>query len=771
MRAVILAGGQGTRLRPLTCDCPKPLVDFLGEPVLGWGLKHLSQHGFTQVTATINYRPDDIKDRMLDGSAYGVHLDYALEENPLGTAGGVRAVAKNDGTLLVYPGDAICDMDLSAALAFHRQKQAVVTLVLSRVPQPRSFGVVVCEEDGKIKRFVEKPDAGEMLSDAVNTGIYFLEQEAIDRIPKDTIFDFSKDLFPILLKEGLPMYGFEAGGYWCDVGDVTQYLSAHQDVLKGETNLIPKGKKVAQGYVGEGVYIAADSQIHGPVWLADGVVVESDAKIGPYAVIGSQSKIGKNAVIQNSVLWSGVEVGSQASIADSVLCKGCKIHKGVKMMGENAMGQDAVAEENAQLDFGVRVWPMKKILPNLICNENVVHQDAKKPAFGDWGIPMMLPPDGVHLAMQWGLSHGGEGKIYAVCGDLTSPMTQALMSGYAAGGSQVIPMPMSPLGALRHAIRGMGLSGGAWLYQDRLVLLGSDGIELSADKERSLEEICIRRDKPPVPCGNILPKIDVWPWYKGALCAGFEYKGLPVRLWGDGLLTRAAADAFASCGIPCVQGRMMPQELQMQGFAAGFALEDEACFVDDQGNTYDQGKLEGLRVLLALERGIKNIFVPPGFTMMAEHLAKPYQASVVRCRPGQSVWLNKSLQEEGGTGVPGVMDDLLQAVFVLLKWTQQHEQPFSALHEKLPQIYRVIRQVPCAPQVLAGAIGRFIGQVHLSSQEAGIGYADDQIRISLIGSREKPVIKVLAEASQTEMANEIAEDWQNKLIQSIEENK
>ena len=220
-----MAGGEGTRLRPLTCDCPKPMIRLMDRPLMQYALELFRRHGITRIAATLGYLPDAIPDRFGDGGDFGVELRYFTERTPLGTAGGVRrARTFLDETFVVLSGDGVTDLDITRAASFHRAKGALATLVLKHADNPMDYGVVDVDADGRVRSFHEKPDWSDVLSDAVNTGIYILEPAVLDRIPADRPCDFGHELFPRLVAEGLPVYGYVTEDYWCDIGDTRAYL-------------------------------------------------------------------------------------------------------------------------------------------------------------------------------------------------------------------------------------------------------------------------------------------------------------------------------------------------------------------------------------------------------------------------------------------------------------------------------------------------------------------------------------------------------------------
>lgn len=239
MKSIIMAGGKGTRLYPLTKRVPKPMVPLLDRPVMEYIVELLDQHGFGDITVTLCYLPEVIRHHFGDGRAFGVRMHYAHEPIPLGTAGGVKTVARGfHDTFIVMSGDGLTDIDLSHALAMHKAHGGCATLVLTQVPCPRGYGVVMTDEDGRIQRFVEKPQSWiEGVSHLVNTGIYILEPEVLQWIPTGVPCDFGRDLFPKLLQSGIPIYGCTATGYWSDIGTLEQYYQSQLDMIQGRVKV------------------------------------------------------------------------------------------------------------------------------------------------------------------------------------------------------------------------------------------------------------------------------------------------------------------------------------------------------------------------------------------------------------------------------------------------------------------------------------------------------------------------------------------------------
>src|SRR3982074_1030082 len=245
MKAVVMAGGEGTRLRPLTSNQPKPMVPIVGKPCMEHIIELLARHGFEDVIVTVAFLPQAIRSYFAGGDTLGVAISYSVEESPLGTAGSVRlAAGRLDDTFLVISGDALCDVDLTKLVEFHREKKASVTIGLKSVENPLEFGIVVTDEDGRVERFLEKPSWGQVFSDTINTGIYVLDAEVLKHVPTDRPYDFSKELFPLLLEMGRRRFGYVMDGYWQDIGNLDQYRQANFDALDAKVQLTLAGLRL-----------------------------------------------------------------------------------------------------------------------------------------------------------------------------------------------------------------------------------------------------------------------------------------------------------------------------------------------------------------------------------------------------------------------------------------------------------------------------------------------------------------------------------------------
>jgi mannose-1-phosphate guanylyltransferase len=319
MRAMVMAAGLGTRLRPLTYEVPKPMVPVVNQPIMGHILRLLPRNGFSEVIANLHWFPDTIRNRFGDGSALGVALSYSYEEELMGTAGGVRNVSSffGDEPFLVMAADALTDIDLEALVAAHNENGGIATLAVKQVPNVSEFGVVIADADGRIQGFQEKPDPAEALSDLASCMIYILEPEIFDYFPDQHAVDFALEVFPALLANDVPFHVHRIDSYWNDVGSLPEYIQGNLDVLDGTvsvegagTMLEPAGDAAAEE--------VGDPGVEGPVLVGEGCELDPRARFDGPLVIGDGARVGAGALVKHSVLLPGAQVPAGAIVAGAI---------------------------------------------------------------------------------------------------------------------------------------------------------------------------------------------------------------------------------------------------------------------------------------------------------------------------------------------------------------------------------------------------------------------------------------------------------------------
>jgi len=350
MKAVILVGGEGTRLRPLTCNTPKAIVPILNRPFLEHLLGYLKEHGVTEAILAMGYLPDPIQSCLGDGTQLGVRLTYLVEESPLGTAGAVKnAESYLDGSFLVFNGDIITEIDLTAMMKRHKEVKARVSIALTPVDNPTIYGVVETDARGIVQRFVEKPTWDKVTTNMINAGIYILEPEVLAHIPASTPSMFENYLFPRLLEMGEPILGYPSDAYWIDIGTPEKYLKANHDLLLQQA--------------GRGVQCEGKSQLHptaqieGPVLIAEGCIIAEDAKLKGPVILGPHCEIGKGAVVQGAVLWHHARVGEKAILRNCVVCSHSYVRQGSHVPDNCVLGDSVIVAPENILDEGTKIWP------------------------------------------------------------------------------------------------------------------------------------------------------------------------------------------------------------------------------------------------------------------------------------------------------------------------------------------------------------------------------------------------------------------------------
>jgi mannose-1-phosphate guanylyltransferase/phosphomannomutase len=512
VKAVIMAGGEGTRLRPLTCCVPKPMVPILNRPMMEHILKLLKRHGFREIACTLWYLPGDVTAYFQDGSAWGLSLEYFIEREPLGTAGSVKNAAQAlKSTFVVMSGDALTDIDLSAAAAFHRAKGSLATLVLTRVANPLSYGVVLTAEDGRIKQFLEKPTWSQVFSDTVNTGIYILEPEVLELVEPGRKVDFSQDVFPELLRRGAPLFGYIAEGYWSDVGSLEIYRKAQRDCLEGKVGIeLPESH--AEGiYLEEGVKLDPTASLEGPLYIGRGSRIGPDAYIGPYSVLGPFSQVDAGASLKHALLWPGVRVGRGARLRGCVCGKNAVIEPESEIYEGVILGDKVRVGAMSTIYPKTKVWPEKIIPSGSRVGRSVIWgSQEQRPIFTKFGLAGDIRGSlTTETITQFGLSYAaflGEGKKALVTSGFSGTADlakQALVVGLRAGGVHVHDGGQVAGRLTRFAVQALAMDGALHATshpQDPMGVViecwDRRGWPLSKADQRKIEGIYVREDYP-----------------------------------------------------------------------------------------------------------------------------------------------------------------------------------------------------------------------------------------------------------------------------------
>lgn len=364
MKAVMLVGGFGTRLRPLTITTPKPMLPVANTPFLELELLHLRQHGIEEVVLSTGYLPAVFDEYFGDGSSLGIRLVHVTEGEPLGTCGAVKNVEEHLGEepVIVCNGDILTDLDIGALLEYHRRKGAAVTITLTPVEDPTAYGLVPLEEDGRIKEFLEKPTWEQVVTDLINAGTYVIDPAVFERVPPGVNYSFERQLFPDLLEEGLPLYGFPSDCYWLDLGTPEKYLAAHHDILEKRIKVPIRGEEMGEGvYVGREADLDPGANICGPSILGNGVKVGRGSTVGVLTCIGDRVVIGEEAVVEESVILEGARLAEGCVVKNSIIGRGTVLGPEVHVAEGSVLGDNIEAGGGNEFRRGIRIWPSTSI--------------------------------------------------------------------------------------------------------------------------------------------------------------------------------------------------------------------------------------------------------------------------------------------------------------------------------------------------------------------------------------------------------------------------
>jgi mannose-1-phosphate guanylyltransferase / phosphomannomutase len=507
-----MAGGEGTRLRPMTANQPKPMLPVVNQPIMEHVLGLLRRHGLTETVVTVQFLASIVRNYFGDGEDFGMSLQYATEETPLGTAGSVKNAedALRDEPFLVISGDALTDIDLSDLIAFHKDNQALVTVALARVPDPLEFGIVIADEDGKIQRFLEKPTWGQVFSDTVNTGIYVMEPEVLAELPAGEVVDWSGDVFPRLLERGAPLYGWVADGYWEDIGSPESYFKAQADVLSGKVNVHIDGFEVSPGvWVADGAEVDPDATLSGPLCIGDYAKIEAGARVREFTVVGNNVIVKEGAFLHRAVVHNNVYVGRGAQLRGCVVGKNTDVMSLARIEEGAVVGDECVIEPDAYVSAGVKVYPFKTIEAGAVVNTSVIWESrGQRTLFGPRGVSGLVnveitPELCVRLASAYA-STLNKGAVVTTSRDASRAaraLKRAVHGALNASAINVVDLEAQPMPVARFETARSDSSGGIALRTTPtdpqsidIIFMDPDGADLSESAQRKLERVFSRQE-------------------------------------------------------------------------------------------------------------------------------------------------------------------------------------------------------------------------------------------------------------------------------------
>ncbi len=814
MKAVVMAGGEGTRLRPLTSNQPKPMVPIIGKPCMEHILELLRGHGFEDVVITLAFMPQAIRSYFGDGDSLGLNIEYSIEELPLGTAGSVRLASDRlDETFVVISGDALCDVDIGELVERHKETKAAVTIGLKSVDNPLEFGIVVTDDDGKVERFLEKPSWGQVFSDTINTGIYVLEPEVLAHIPAEGPYDFSKQLFPLLLEMGRPIYGHVMEGYWQDIGNLDQYRQANFDALDEKVRLNVDGLRLRGNvWIGEGTDIHNVEEIEGPAFVGNNCQIARDASIGPYTILSQGVTLRERARTTRTVIDSATYVGRSALLEGAIVGRSCDIRDHVRIQEGAAIGDEVTIGSESNIAPHVRIYPYKEVETGSQVFENLIWETrASSRLFGKDGVTGLVnvdltPETAARLATALGTALKRGARVVASRDSAPGcrMIKRSIISGLNASGVDVADLRVSPPAVSRHVLKTQGFAaavhvGSSHLDPEAVFIRFYEppGILLTAGLQKEIEKNFTRQELRRVAAGGV---------------GSVSYPARVRESYAHDLLDSLDADAIrkkrfrivvdygysaASFVLPLIAGPLGVEAISSHGFfqdepgerqtlaqaightkrlvtavganlGAVFDQSGERLFlIDETGREVPVDQALLLFVKLLAERGTRGrAAFPITVTSKVDELAGDV-LEIVRT-PNSLTELTSAAAGEGmvfagavggGYVFPQFLPayDAVASLTMLLELLAGAAGPLSELVAALPEPTLVHRRLAC-PWAKKGLVMRVLNE-RLAGRDVdltdGIKLLDERGWAQVLPDPDEPLVHLYAEGDTRESSDEL----------------
>jgi mannose-1-phosphate guanylyltransferase/phosphomannomutase len=827
MKAVIMAGGEGTRLRPLTSNAPKPLLPLVNRPMMEHIVGLLKRHGIDEIVVTVAFMANAIRDYFGDGSEFGVTISYATEETPLGTAGSVRnAMTHLTERFVVISGDVLTDIDLSAIIELHDEKKALATIGLAHVDNPLEFGIVIAREDGSIERFLEKPTWGQVFSDTINTGIFVLEPEIFDYIEPDRPVDFSGEVFPRLLDDGQPLYGAIAEGYWEDVGTLEAYVRAHKDILDAKVSVDIPGFEVRPGvWVGENADVHPDAVLAGPAVIGENCRIEPDATVGEYTVLGSNVRVRNGAFLERTVVNDNVYLGDGVRLRGTVVGRNCDLRAGVRTEEGVVIGDECFLGEEAQLSPGVKVYPFKTIEAGATVNESIVWESrGARSLFGANGVSGLANVDITpEFAARVAMAFGGtlkKGSTVVTSRDSSRSarmLKRAMMAGLNAVGLNVEDLEVASVPVTQFIMRRPTARGGITIRLDKgdpqsvvIRFFDGGGLDITEETQRKIERLYARQDFRRVLPGEIgdigfAPRalehyatalettVDVDAIRAAEFKVVIDYAygsasfAMPNVLAKLGLEVLAVNPFVSTAGVMRADlddhARSVGDLVRTSGSHIGAVIDpngEQLRLIDDEGHVLTD--TEGLLAILTLLPG--NLFgdevaLPVNTTAAAERLLAPHGIRVRWTKLSSSALMDAATEpgvgfagnQEGNFILPGFMPGFdAAATFVkVLDLLAKQRVHLSDVVADLPRTHVVHEQV-VTPWDHKGAVMRTLMEQSKDREVVlvdGVKVIHDDGWALALPDPEEPITHIWSEGASGDAARRLAEEYARRIRQMV----
>ncbi|MFI0352078.1 sugar phosphate nucleotidyltransferase [Actinomadura sp. 9N407] len=823
MKAVVMAGGEGTRLRPMTANQPKPLLPLVNRPIMEHVLRLLKRHGFSETVVTVQFLAALIRNYFGDGEELGMSLSYATEEIPLGTAGSVKnaAEALRDDRFLVISGDALTDIDLTDMVRFHRRNGAMVTIGLKRVPNPLEFGIIIVDDEGRIQRFLEKPTWGQVFSDTVNTGIYVMEPEVLDHVATGESVDWSGDVFPKLLAEGAPLYGYVADCYWEDVGTHASYMKAQADMLSGLVDVDLQGFELSPGvWIAEGAEVDAEAVLKGPLYVGDYAKVEAGVELREFTVLGSNVVVKEGAFLHRAIVHDNVFIAPSTNLRGCVIGKNTDIMAGARVEEGAIVGDECVIEAEAYVSSQVKVYPFKTIEAGAVVNTSVIWESrGQRNLFGPRGVSGLInveitPELAVRLASAYATTLK-KGTAVVTGRDVSRAartLKRAVISALTSSAIEVRDLEACPLPMARFETAREDCAGGLYLRTTPgdpqgvdIMFLAPDGADLSQAAQRKLERVFGRQEYRRAFPGEIaeltypartvetyahelLRRVDMSGVREAGLKIVLDCAGGTASLVLPTLLGRVGVDVLTRNNrldeanpTETLAERM--RDLQRLGelvssSRAAFGVRfdpvgERISLVDESGALIgDDRALLVMLDLVAAERRGGRVALPVTTTRVAEQVCRFHGVQVEWTSTSQDVLTKAAGRPEvifAGDGRGGFLMpefsrtvDGIAAFVRLVGLVARTRLTLSQIDRRIPEAHLLRRSVP-TPWAAKGGVMRHVveaaGDRTIDTTDGVRVVEEDGSWVLVLPDPSEAVTHLWAEALDSDAAQELLQEW------------
>ncbi len=801
------------------------MVPIVNKSVIGHILDLLASHGVTEAVVTLRYMASAIQDFLHSGVHQGMKVSFSVEETPLGTAGSVKYAAERlgDDPFMVISGDALTDFNLKAIFDAHCQSKADATLTLAHVNNPLEYGVIVTDPSGWVTQFQEKPSWGEIISDTINTGIYILNPDVLEMVPDGVLYDFSKDLFPRMLARGKQIAGHVAEGYWCDVGNIEEYMQANSDLLSGMVQLPqPIGEHIGGGiWVGKDVEIAPSAQLFGPVYLGNEVKIKGDVIVNGPTVIRDYSVIDNYSQVERSILWRNNYVGESCELRGTIISRQCSLKSKVHCFEGSVIGDNCVLGEGAVIHPNVKLWPRKEVEAGATVKESIIWgNQGRRSLFSRFGVSGIVNIDITsEFAAKLGAALGAslpKGNYVAINRDIhraSRMIKRALISGLPGTGINVLDLGTVPIPVLRHHVRthddvSAGIHVRLSPFDQRVLdirFTDEEGLNQSTSEERNIERIFFREDFRRAYLNEIgsidydrvaienykkdfLKNVNVERIRKRKLRVVVDFShGLASDTLSE-LLTELDVDVLAlNARLDETKLAMLEAEFRANretmgkivaalGADLGIQLDvggEKIFIVDETGRALSDETAAALLAELALfAQPGSTIAVPINTSSIFDTIASWHDGRVIRIRHH----LHSLMAAAGAADVLMVADtngnfifpdfqpaiDGMMASIRLLQYLSRREMKMSEVVNYLPQSHTAREMITC-PWAAKGMVMRRLNEEYNGPDVEKIDGLKVQMGeekwIHIMPNPEKPLFELFAEAGDQLQADELVHQF------------